>query len=138
MNEELKNAILDTLKKAVQHDLCYAEFDEDAMAEEFPDVEYPEPTLYLTDEGREHSWPLDWLNPISCDGLYGYLDGFPWYSIRTVATGDSMDTRQYGLQVEWSKWTLKLWESEVGATDATWADIETSAEDVLNHTKFPG
>lgn len=138
MNDELKLAILDTLKKAVELDLSYAEYDSDAMAEDFPDEEYPDPTLFLTDKGRNSAWPLGWLNTESCDGLYGSVEGFPRYKLRTVAHGSSMDDMVYAIQVEWSMWTLKLWQSEKGETDVTWDDIEKSAQYILDHTKFPG
>ena len=138
MDEELKLVILDTLKEAVKHDLNYAEFDEDFLAEEFPHAEYPDPTLYLEDFGRELCWPLGWLDTVSCEGLYGYVKDFPRYSLRFTAEGDSMDDMVYTIQVEWSMWTLKLWQSEKGETDATWDDIEKSAQYILDHTKFPG
>ena len=49
-----------------------------------------------------------------------------------------MDDMVYAIQVEWSMWTLKLWQSEKGETDVTWDDIEKSAQYTLDHTKFPG
>lgn len=138
MNEELKDSIRDSVKMAVYHDLSYAEYDEDVLAEDFPGAEYVDPTFYLEDRGRTLHWPLEWLDYTSCGGLFGTVPNSPHYELRTVADGASPDDMVYGIQLEWGGWKLTLWQSDVGQTEVTWQSIEQSVDHVLSHAKFPG